>query len=72
VLVHVVLDIGDVVAPGDVVLARDLLVDHLVTAHRGGVVDRQALLLEQALVHGDEKAGGVDGRDDGHIERGLF
>ena len=62
------LDVGDVVPAGNVVLPGDLLVDHLVAADGGGVVDGQALLGEQAVVQRDEKAGGIDRRHDGHVK----
>jgi MFS family permease len=72
VLVYVMLDVGDVVPAGDVVLAGHLLVDDLVAADGGGVVNRQAPGLEQALVQGDEESGRIDRGDHGHVERGLF
>jgi MFS family permease len=72
VLVHVVLNVGDVVPAGDVVLARHLLVDDLVAADRGRVVDRQPALFEQPLVQRDEKSGRIDRGDHAHVERGLF
>jgi MFS family permease len=72
VLVDVMLDVGDVVPAGDVVLTGHLLVDDLVAADGGGVVNRQAPRLEQALVQGDEESGRIDRGDHGHVERGLF
>jgi hypothetical protein len=64
---ELVLDVGDVVSRGDVVLAVHLVVHQVLGGRRRGL-DRhdrhvQALGGEQALVLGDVEAGRVDGRE---------
>src|SRR5262249_6214814 len=69
---HDMLNVRDVVAASYVVFARHLPVNYQLAASSGRVVDGQPFAGEQSLMQGHEKPGGVDRRDDGHVQRGLL
>jgi hypothetical protein len=62
------LDIGDVVAEGDVKLALDLVGDHRLAAGGRGEVHVQSLSLEQATVERDEEARRIQRGNHGHVQ----
>jgi MFS family permease len=66
------LDIGDVVAEGDVELALDLVGDHRLAAGSRREMDVQPLGLEQAAVERDEEARRIQRRNHGHVQVRLF
>jgi hypothetical protein len=66
------LDIGDVVAEGDVELALDLVGDHRLAAGSRREMDVQPLGLEQAPVERDEEARRIQRRNHGHVQVRLF
>jgi hypothetical protein len=66
------LDIGDVVAQGDIELALDLVGDHRLAAGGRGEVDVQPVGLEQAAVERDKEARRIQRRNHGHVQVRLF
>ena len=66
------LDIGDVVAEGDVELALDLVGDHRLAAGGRGEMHVQPLGLEQAAVERDEEARRIQRRNHGYVQVCLF